>query len=446
MSSVPCTRCQQSCYPLEKVVLGEKPFHRNCAKCFHCSGQLSLSSFSILEGNLYCKPHFMELFKASGGKYTFGDAPAPTTVITMESTKTVQPTPQVLLKPVPSKNQAPVAIAEEVVKPMLKPVQVKGLAAAPSGASQPKPVQLKSVAQKPADFAVEESKPVVEKKPKPAVAAGGNRLAAFLNQEEAKASASVPQLEGKKNKLSEFLCKGESQSMVDGTKCVDEMKPVVVVDVKPVVVEVKPVAPSVVDVKPVVPAVAPTVVDVKPVVAEAPKVEMKPVVAEMKPVVQDKVQVVVTQPAAAMDKEKSQELVATACAVVSKVKLMEDKLKKMQSEYESKLKFQQLRIEELENECVGLRQRMLNSDAGKEGLVEEMMKWKQHALTMNENQRGANATTTTVGAAGAAARPPCESSLKRAKQLLAQGKITKKQYEAATKAALEADKVASGAI
>jgi hypothetical protein len=36
---------------------------RTCAKCAECKGQLTLLNFAQLKGTLYCKPHFIELFK-----------------------------------------------------------------------------------------------------------------------------------------------------------------------------------------------------------------------------------------------------------------------------------------------------------------------------------------------------------------------------------------------
>jgi hypothetical protein len=37
--------------------------------CFHCKGKLSLKGVAVIDGQLYCKPHFIELFKSGGGKY-----------------------------------------------------------------------------------------------------------------------------------------------------------------------------------------------------------------------------------------------------------------------------------------------------------------------------------------------------------------------------------------
>lgn len=37
-------------------------FHQPCFKCTHCKSQLTLLSFAQVSGQLYCKPHYHELF------------------------------------------------------------------------------------------------------------------------------------------------------------------------------------------------------------------------------------------------------------------------------------------------------------------------------------------------------------------------------------------------
>ena len=64
-----CTVCLQSVYPLEKMVVEGRTIHKSCFKCEHCKGQLSLSGFASVNGRVYCKPHYIKLFKESGGKY-----------------------------------------------------------------------------------------------------------------------------------------------------------------------------------------------------------------------------------------------------------------------------------------------------------------------------------------------------------------------------------------
>ncbi|KAB2015653.1 hypothetical protein ES319_D08G040400v1 [Gossypium barbadense] len=42
------------------------PYHKTCFKCSHCKGNLVMSTYSSMDGVLYCKPHFEQLFKESG--------------------------------------------------------------------------------------------------------------------------------------------------------------------------------------------------------------------------------------------------------------------------------------------------------------------------------------------------------------------------------------------
>lgn len=71
MAAVRCTGCNDLVYPLERLNLDNKPFHRQCAKCSHCQQTLNLGTFASLNGQFFCKTHYLEKFKASGGKYTF---------------------------------------------------------------------------------------------------------------------------------------------------------------------------------------------------------------------------------------------------------------------------------------------------------------------------------------------------------------------------------------
>jgi hypothetical protein len=47
--------------------------------CHHCKGKLSIKGVAVIDGQLYCKPHFLELFKSGGGKYDnfSSQSPAP---------------------------------------------------------------------------------------------------------------------------------------------------------------------------------------------------------------------------------------------------------------------------------------------------------------------------------------------------------------------------------
>ncbi|XP_078716642.1 uncharacterized protein LOC144934572 isoform X2 [Lampetra fluviatilis] len=61
-----CTGCQKTVYPMDRLVADTRVYHRLCFRCYHCSTSLSLCSYASLHGNVYCKPHFQQLFKAKG--------------------------------------------------------------------------------------------------------------------------------------------------------------------------------------------------------------------------------------------------------------------------------------------------------------------------------------------------------------------------------------------
>ncbi|KAG7278896.1 hypothetical protein CRUP_036410 [Coryphaenoides rupestris] len=61
-----CIACLKTVYPLERLVADQHVYHSTCFRCVHCSMKLSLGSYASLHGNVYCKPHFSQLFKAKG--------------------------------------------------------------------------------------------------------------------------------------------------------------------------------------------------------------------------------------------------------------------------------------------------------------------------------------------------------------------------------------------
>ncbi|XP_008408251.1 LIM domain and actin-binding protein 1-like isoform X3 [Poecilia reticulata] len=61
-----CAACQKTVYNLEKLVVGEHTYHKNCFACSHCSTKLNLWNYASLHGKIYCKPHYNQLFKAKG--------------------------------------------------------------------------------------------------------------------------------------------------------------------------------------------------------------------------------------------------------------------------------------------------------------------------------------------------------------------------------------------
>ncbi|KAL1207958.1 LIM domain-containing protein WLIM2b [Cardamine amara subsp. amara] len=61
-----CKACEKTVYAVELLSADGVGYHKSCFKCTHCKSRLQLSSYSSMEGVLYCKPHFEQLFKESG--------------------------------------------------------------------------------------------------------------------------------------------------------------------------------------------------------------------------------------------------------------------------------------------------------------------------------------------------------------------------------------------
>ncbi|KAL1326588.1 LIM domain-containing protein WLIM2b-like [Arachis ipaensis] len=61
-----CSVCKKTVYPLEKLTVEGEFFHKSCFKCTHGGCSLNPSSYAALDGFLYCKPHFSQLFKEKG--------------------------------------------------------------------------------------------------------------------------------------------------------------------------------------------------------------------------------------------------------------------------------------------------------------------------------------------------------------------------------------------
>ncbi|XP_058099537.1 LIM domain-containing protein WLIM2b-like isoform X1 [Magnolia sinica] len=61
-----CATCGKTAYPLEKVTVEGQAYHKSCFKCSHGGCPISPSNYAALEGILYCKHHFSQLFKEKG--------------------------------------------------------------------------------------------------------------------------------------------------------------------------------------------------------------------------------------------------------------------------------------------------------------------------------------------------------------------------------------------
>ncbi|XP_025201763.1 F-actin-monooxygenase MICAL3 isoform X7 [Melanaphis sacchari] len=69
-----CESCEKKVYPLEKVEIEGRSFHRSCFRCTQCQCVLRMDTFTWNKNRLYCLPHFKRLF-ISKGNYDegFGD-------------------------------------------------------------------------------------------------------------------------------------------------------------------------------------------------------------------------------------------------------------------------------------------------------------------------------------------------------------------------------------
>ncbi|OWM72017.1 LIM domain-containing protein WLIM2a-like [Punica granatum] len=65
-STEKCKACTKTVHFIELVSADGVPYHKTCFRCSHCNGLLAMSNYSQVEGALYCKPHFEQLFKERG--------------------------------------------------------------------------------------------------------------------------------------------------------------------------------------------------------------------------------------------------------------------------------------------------------------------------------------------------------------------------------------------
>ncbi|KAI3505145.1 hypothetical protein L1887_27065 [Cichorium endivia] len=75
-----CKVCEKTVYFIEMITADGITYHKTCFKCSQCNGKLTISTYSSLEGVLFCKPHFEQRFKERGGlpKVTPANKPSDT--------------------------------------------------------------------------------------------------------------------------------------------------------------------------------------------------------------------------------------------------------------------------------------------------------------------------------------------------------------------------------
>jgi len=61
-----CHSCGKTVYTMEEMKVDNVIYHKGCFRCKHCNGVLKLGNFASMDGQVYCKPHFKQLFKTKG--------------------------------------------------------------------------------------------------------------------------------------------------------------------------------------------------------------------------------------------------------------------------------------------------------------------------------------------------------------------------------------------
>ncbi len=75
-----CSVCSKKVYKMEEVrvdsTAGALVLHTWCFRCHECNGKLSLGKYAAVDGVVYCKPHFKQLFSLKGNyNEGFGTVP-----------------------------------------------------------------------------------------------------------------------------------------------------------------------------------------------------------------------------------------------------------------------------------------------------------------------------------------------------------------------------------
>ena len=58
---------------VEKLEADGKIYHKHCFRCAECNKTIGLVCYAALNGKIYCKPHFKQLFKLKGN-YSEGNS------------------------------------------------------------------------------------------------------------------------------------------------------------------------------------------------------------------------------------------------------------------------------------------------------------------------------------------------------------------------------------
>ncbi|CAI2728435.1 unnamed protein product [Schistosoma spindalis] len=66
-----CFDCGKRIYPVDRISTGERVYHKACFRCATCQRTLLVGNFASLDGVIFCKPHYIEQFHMSAGRYEY---------------------------------------------------------------------------------------------------------------------------------------------------------------------------------------------------------------------------------------------------------------------------------------------------------------------------------------------------------------------------------------
>jgi hypothetical protein len=61
-----CEVCNKTVYAMERLEADKLVYHKTCFKCSVCNKTLGVGTYAALQGVIYCKVHFKQLFKIKG--------------------------------------------------------------------------------------------------------------------------------------------------------------------------------------------------------------------------------------------------------------------------------------------------------------------------------------------------------------------------------------------
>lgn len=72
-----CKVCLKTVYDQEKQVYDKTVWHIACFKCLSCKRRIDVKAVAMIQGDLYCKPCFLKVFKEKGSYASFGPKTLP---------------------------------------------------------------------------------------------------------------------------------------------------------------------------------------------------------------------------------------------------------------------------------------------------------------------------------------------------------------------------------